>query len=388
MIAKVNLNLQKNYTFNCRLCRDSIYGGPRLTFERAPSGAQVFGTSYAEALDFAISLSIIVCPSCGLVQSESPPVAYYRQAITAAGVSPTMRAHRLAQAKRLAVIVDNPPSNLAVVGCGSGYELPIIAEAGFDPVGIEWGGAPVGYQGPYQILDLYPSVTAFPKEIFGAFACFNFLEHAPEPREFLAAIRMCLTPGAAGVIEVPNYEKQRRDGRVSAYIADHLSYFEERTLRAMLTVSGFEILSINEVRDGENLEAIVRPISLAKLNFEKTLLTSAQKSITDFFFHSRVAGVQALVWGASHEALTLLCGISPEDRPVAIIDSAPFKQGLFAPATGIPIIAPSREAVANVGSVLIVAYGYESEITFTLRERLGFTGEVWIADAHGVKKNG
>ncbi len=382
------MKLQTNHKIDCRLCRDSIFGGPRLTFDSAPSGAQEFGTSSEEALDFAIELSIVVCPSCGLVQSESPPVTYYRQAITAAGVSPTMRAHRLAQAKRLAAIVENPPSNLAIVGCGSGYELPILAEAGFDPVGIEWGGAPAGYQGRYPILDLYPSATAFPSETFGAFACFNFLEHAPEPREFLAAIRKCLTPGAVGVIEVPNYAKQRRDGRVSAYVADHLSYFEERTLRAMLTVSGFEVLFTNEVRDGENLEAIVRPMSLAKLDVEKTLLTSAKKAISNFFVSSRVAGVQALVWGASHEALTLLCGISTEDRPVAIIDSAPFKQGLFAPATGIPIIAPSSEAVANVGSVLIIAHGYESEIMLTLRERFGFTGEIWTAGAHGVEKIG
>lgn len=380
--------LSAKYLKRCRLCRESIGEVPRLVFDQAPSGAQDFGVNSIEAQASSIMLTIVACNSCGLVQSESPAVSYYRNAISAASVSPSMIAHRLSQAQQLAAMVEKSHVKLALVGCGNGYELPILAEAGFDPVGVEWGGAPVGYKGPYPILNAYPSETELSYEKFGAFACFNFLEHAPEPREFLTSIRAWLTPEALGLIEVPNHAKQRRDGRTAAYIADHLSYFDKRTLGTIIGVSGFEVLNIREVRDGENLEVILKPMSSAKLGVEQVLLSSTLKKIADFFAFSRAAGLQTLVWGAGHEALTILCGISNEDRPVAIIDSAPFKQGLFAPATGIPIIAPSRDAFSGVGSVLIIAPGFESEITQTLRNRHEFIGEIWTAHAQGVQKLG
>ena len=382
------MGLVTKYLMRCRLCREKIGEVPRLVFDKAPSGAQEFRTTSLEAQALSIKLTIVACNSCGLVQSESPAVSYYRNAISAASVSTNVIAHRLSQAQQLAALVDKPHVKLALVGCGNGYELPILAEAGFDPVGIEWGGAPFGYKGPYPIINAYPSETELPNETFGAFACFNFLEHAPEPRGFLTSIRAWLTPEALGLIEVPNLAKQRRDGRTAAYIADHLSYFDKRTLNTILEVSGFEVLNIREVRDGENLEVFLKPMSSAKLGDEQVLLSSALRSIADFFASSRASGLQTLVWGASHEALTILCGISIEDRPVAIIDSAPFKQGLFAPATGIPIIAPSRDAFSGVDSVLIIAPGFESEIKQTLRNRYGFIGEICTTHAQGVEKIG
>jgi hypothetical protein len=380
--------LLTKYLMRCRLCGETIGDVPRLVFDRAPSGAQDFGVTPIEAQALTIKLTIVACNVCGLVQSESPAVAYHRNAISAAGVSPAMKSHRLSQALQLAALIEKPYVKLVLVGCGSGYELPILAEAGFDPVGVEWGGAPLGQKGPHPIIDAYPSVTTLSHELFGAFACFNFLEHAPEPREFLNSIRSWLTTDAVGLIEVPNYAKQRRDGRAAAYIADHLSYFDKRTLAAMITVSGFEILNIREVRDGENLEVVLKPMTLVKIEDEQAMLTSAFSRVAEFFARTRAAGLQTLVWGASHEALTILCGISKEYRPAAIIDSAQFKQGLFAPVTGIPIIAPTRNALCGVGLVLIIAPGFESEIKQTLRNQYGFKGEIWTAHAQGVEKLG
>ncbi len=382
------MELPINYSIRCRLCRETIGDVRKLFFDHAPSGAQLFGATSLEAKDLSLKLTIVECNHCGLVQSESPTVPYYRNAISAAGVSPSMIAHRQSQAHQMAALVDQHKVKLALVGCGSGYELPILAEAGFDPVGIEWGGAPVGYTGLYPIINAYPSETELPNGTFGAFACFNFLEHAPEPREFLRAIRAWLTPEALGLIEVPNHAKQRRDGRVAAYVADHLSYFDKRTLNTILGVCGFEVLNIREVREGENLEVLLKPMPSAKLGDEQVLLSSALKIIADFFLSSKKAGLHTLVWGASHEALTILCGISNEILPTAIIDSAPFKQGLFAPVTGIPIIAPSRDAFSGVGSVLIIAPGFESEIKQTLRNQYEFIGEIWTAHPQGVKKLG
>ena len=54
----------------------------------------------------------------------------------------------------------------------------------------------------------------------------------------------CTIEPNVGIVEVPNYAAQRAAGRVADYVADHLSYFTSDALRAMLTVSGFELTMI------------------------------------------------------------------------------------------------------------------------------------------------
>lgn len=359
---------------SCRLCGDPLDTGYAFTLTPAPSGAQHFVGAADLARTRAITLTVVACGSCGLVQATTPPVDGHRRAITAAGVSAPMRAHRLDQARRLAARAQDHGGRLLLVGCGNGYELPILAEAGFRPEGVEWGGRSASAPDGYTIHDGYPQRgSALPGAPYGAFACFNFLEHAPDPRGFLSAIAMSLEPGGVGVVEVPNYAAQHAHGRVTDYIADHLSYFTDETLRAMLTLSGFVVESLAMVRDGENLEAIVTRRAAAALADESATLARTRAAVRLFF----VENPGAVVWGASHQALTLLAGIDPAHAPTAILDSAAFKHGMFAPASAIPIVAPTPDALAGADAVLVVAAGYEREIVATLRTTLAFGGAVW-----------
>ena len=54
-----------------------------------------------------------------------------------------------------------------------------------------------------------------------------------------------------------------------------------------------------------------------------------------------------------------------------MIDSAPFKQGRFAPASHLPIVAPDHWHEEPVDVILIVAPGYTQEIADSIRERFG-----------------
>jgi hypothetical protein len=363
---------------SCRLCRDSIDAAPRIRLAPAPSGAQHFALTIEEARTRSISLEVAQCAACGLVQSLCAPVEGHRRAISAAGVSGPMREHRLSQARRLAEARGKRGGRIALVGCGNGYELPILEDAGFHPVGIESGGPPAGYNGPWLILDGYPEGgAALPGAPYDAFACYNFLEHTEDPRGFLRAIAASLKPDVCGVVEVPNFERQRSEGRAADYIADHLSYFDARSLRAVLLISGFEVLTLAEVRGGENLEAIVRRAPEPAIMRDGARLDSARKMLRQFFASWKGKGAAAVAWGASHQALTLYAGLAEAERPRVILDGAVFKQGKYAPATAIPVVAPSVEALAGAGAVLVVASGYEPEIVKSLRGKLGFAGEIW-----------
>lgn len=386
----------------CRLCARPIGDAARLRIAPAPSGAQEFEASAEAARARVCTLTIVACSACGLVQSASPPVRYHRTAISAAGVSPAMRAHRLGQAGRLLAALPATGRRIALVGCGDGYELPILAEAGFHPEGIGWGLLPRESAPQWPIHDAYPEHgAALPGAPYDAFACYNFLEHAPDPRGFLSAIGASLRPGAAGVVEVPNYGQQREAGRVADYVADHLSYFDAATMHAMVTASGFSVVSLDTVRGGENLEVVLRwnpavggrdaGTSRARpptpdFAAEAARLARVRGALDAFFGQWTELARPALAWGASHQALTLLAGVAESLRPAAILDSAPFKAGKFAPASGIPVVKPTREAVAGAGAVVVIASGYEDEIARTLRGPLEFSGEVWTVTGDALRR--
>ena len=52
-----------------------------------------------------------------------------------------------------------------------------------------------------------------------------------------------------------------------------------------------------------------------------------------------------------------------------VVDSAPFKQGKFTPATHLPIVAPSALETDPVDAVIVVAAGYSDEVARTIRAR-------------------
>ena len=54
-----------------------------------------------------------------------------------------------------------------------------------------------------------------------------------------------------------------------------------------------------------------------------------------------------------------------------IIDSAKFKQGRFAPASHVPIVAPDHFFSDPADEILIVAPGYTDEIAETIHNKFG-----------------
>ena len=82
------------------------------------------------------------------------------------------------------------------------------------------------------------------------------------------------------------------------------------------------------------------------------------------------------MWGASHQGFTLAATTSLGKNVEYIIDSAPFKQGRFAPASHVPIVPPDHYFEEPVDAVLIVAPGYTDEIAGIIKTRFGGKVEI------------
>lgn len=369
-------------TPGCRLCGQPIPVAA-LSIMDVPVGAQLFHDDPERAAISKMTLDIAQCAACGLVQSRSPAVPYFRKAISAAGLSAGMQRHRVQQFSAFVAAYRLSGTRVLEAGCGKGDMLPALEAAGVIPVGLEHHEErSVANQNAFVIIDGYPdrSLPVFGSP-YAAFVCLNFLEHAPNPREFLGSLGASLEPGGVGLLEVPNYLRQRALGRAFDYVADHLSYFTPSTLRLAIELSGFEVRHLAETRGGENLEAWVQLRSLHDFGEEHKRIETSRRSLAQLL---QEKGRGIAIWGASHQALTLLSGL-PHDAVRVIIDSAPFKQGKYAPGSGAPVIAPTCAAVRIVDHIVIIASGYETEIATTLRRDLSYQGTIWTFEGGDIK---
>ena len=80
-------------------------------------------------------------------------------------------------------------------------------------------------------------------------------------------------------------------------------------------------------------------------------------------------GKKLAIWGASHQGFTLAATTEAGKKALYIIDSAPFKQGRFAPASHVKIVPPDHWKEEPADVILIVAPGYTDEIAGIIKER-------------------
>ena len=220
----------------------------------------------------------------------------------------------------------------------------------------------------------------YPEGPFDAFVQFNFLEHQPDPCDMLRNIGRNLKPQALGLITVPSFEYILRYNGYYELLRDHIANYTEFTLQKLLQDCGFELLSMDLV-NRDTIEAIVRkadPDELSELHYSGRLIdVSALRdsynrlsaSVNAHIDHLSESHRTMAIWGASHQGFTLAATTKLGGRVEYIIDSAPFKQGRFSPASHIPIVAPDYAVAHPVDEILIVAPGYTDEIAGIIRER-------------------
>lgn len=352
-------------TTHCRVCAGNFFAEPLLSFSNMPAAAQGFPTADTLAQDQGASFSVMQCSQCGLVQLDILPVPYYREVIRATAYSPEMREVRL---KQFAAWVEQHQLHQQAVleiGCGKGEYLNLLQASGVKAFGIEASAENIAAcQAQSLAVELgFLGETQLKNGPFLGFACFNFMEHWPNPNAVLQALHAYLAPGAVGLIEVPNFDMMIRERQFSEFISDHLLYFTEDTLRTTLSRNGFEVLSTKVIWHDYILSAEVRkrgPIDLSGLAHQHGAMT---KALQDFVqSYEKVA-----IWGAGHQALATIALADIAQHIDYVVDSAPFKQGRFTPATHLPIVGPNHLLTAPPDAVIIMAAGYSDEVAQQLR---------------------
>jgi len=357
----------------CRGCGQELPEKPLLQFRNMPKAAQFLPDASEIEQEKGVDLRVLQCLHCGLVQVDCDPVPYFREVVRASGFSKEMRDFRL---KQFADWVDRCSlrgRKVLEIGCGHGEYLELMHAQGVIAHGLEYGEEAVSecYRKGLQVVrgSIVDGNTYLPSSPFHAFLILSYLEHLPDPGAALRKICANLEEDAVGLVEVPNFDLILEKGLFSEFIPDHLHYFTRETLSGLLQRNGFDVLGCEEVWHRYILSASVRKrknLDLAWLDRRQTELTLSLQDYVQRFGKGNIA-----IWGAGHQALAViaLSGIAPYIRYV--VDSAPFKQGRFTPATHIPIVSPESLETSPVRAILVMAASYSDEVATILMHTFG-----------------
>ena len=363
----------------CIACGAPLWETPLLTLDNMPASAQHMPDAQGVKEDRGLTLDLCQCMGCGLVQFDCEPVDYYRDVIRAGGFSKTMVELRRYQYKHLIDSYHLEGKKFIEVGCGQGEFLKVLSEFPVEVHGIEHDPHLVELARA-QGLDVTEGFTEtedtrFAGGLYDVFLSFNFLEHQPDPSTMLQAIYRNLEDDAMGLITVPSFEYIMDHNSYYELIRDHLAYYTFETLTPLLERNGFQVEEC-EVINRDTLSVIVR--KRPQMDTENLLecYVNLKREMETYMKYLDAWDKKVAVWGASHQGFTLAATTKLGERARYIIDSAPFKQGKFAPASHLPIVGPDHFHEHPVDAIIITAPGYTDEIAASIRQKFGTSVEI------------
>ena len=363
----------------CIACGAPLWETPLLTLDNMPASAQHMPDAQGVKQDRGLTLDLCQCMGCGLVQFDCEPVDYYRDVIRAGGFSKTMVELSRYQYKHLIDSYHLEGKKFIEVGCGQGEFLKVLSEFPVEVHGIEHDPHLVELARA-QGLDVTEGFTEtedtrFAGGLYDVFLSFNFLEHQPDPGTMLQAIYRNLEDDAMGLITVPSFEYIMDHNSYYELIRDHLAYYTFETLTPLLERNGF-LVEECEVINRDTLSVIVK--KRPQMDTENLLecYVNLKREMESYMKYLDAWDKKVAVWGASHQGFTLASTTKLGERARYIIDSAPFKQGKFAPASHLPIVGPDHFHEHPVDAIIITAPGYTDEIAASIRRKFGTSVEI------------
>lgn len=364
----------------CIACRKELPEEPLFVLDNAPASAQDIPDAEEVKSDRGVTLNLCQCRHCGLVQFDCIPVSYYRDVIRASGFGATLVDLRRRQYRHMIETYHLEGKKFLEVGSGRGEFLQPLREFAVEVYGVEHRQAlvDIAVESGLHVWKDFPetedhvftdgSVTG----PFDVFLSFNFLEHQPHPDVMLKAIWNNLSDDGMGLVTVPALEYILEHGSYYELIRDHIAYYSFGTLRSLLERCGFQVLE-EEMVNRDTISMIVKKVPIRHISVASMLEghDMIRRELRDMLDEFHEKNKRLAIWGASHQGFTLAATMGLGDKVSYIIDSAPFKQGKFAPASHLPIVKPDYFFDDPVDAILIVAPGHSNEIAGIIRERFG-----------------
>jgi hypothetical protein len=224
--------------------------------------------------------------------------------------------------------------------------------------------------------------------------CKMTLEHIPDVRKFVEAVRASLSENSNAVVffQVPNADYVFDELAFWDVYYEHCSYFTSASLTNLFTSCGFEVTRTWTGYSNQYLmlEARVaadpagcRQNAAASIRDEPAPDTSRfAREVGRQMTHWRrqldryaSENLHVAVWGAGSKAVAFLAALGETPAIRTMVDINPHKAGTFLPGTGHEIVLPEQLCVSKPDVVLAMNPIYLPEIRGDLA-RLGLHPEV------------
>jgi SAM-dependent methyltransferase len=359
-----------------------------------------------------IPLHLAACVACGHVQL---PVVVDPQRLFGAyryvsGTAPSFVDHFRRYAEAAIAAHGLRPGDLVVeVGSNDGTLLRFFKEAGMRVVGVDPATA-IAERATLDGIETWPrffdrQVARKIHEHYGPAALVlanNVFAHADDLAEIALGVRDLLDLSRGRFIfEVQYLVDLVEQGLFDMVYHEHLSYHHVGPLLPFFSGLSMRVVDAEHVpTHGGSIRVTVAPRSSVPaadrlegfLRVERAALAGdpwgalrrriddAGEALRGFLTTERQAGRPVAGYGAPAK-LTTLChqfGITRSDVAY-VIDDSPWKQGMLAPGTRIPIVPPSEIypsfALGTPASIVVFAWNFAEQIAAKLRAA-GYRGRI------------
>ena len=214
------------------------------------------------------------------------------------------------------------------------------------------------------------------------------LEHIVDFENFFTCVKLVLREDGLLFIDVPDFAPGSSVGDLSVLWEEHVSYFTEATLLALLARHGFEAVSVKKYDfSGGSLAIAARlaeekmkaPIALAGVGerFGKRAREYGAR-LRPLLAKAREGGMQVAIYGAGCRACTFTNAHELADLIELSIDDQKERQGMFLPGTRIPIRSPEDLHAKSAPLVCLLAVNHENEAKVSARLRANLTRPVHL----------
>ena len=273
------------------------------------------------------------------------------------------------------------------IGCNDGTFLEALKLEGFDVcVGVEpnpLSGKLAKDKGfdVYQDL-LTPEISSDAVQKYGQFdnvVSRHVIEHIPDLYNFFTCVDMILKPGGVIMLDAPDCEAALAMGDASVLWEEHVNYFTDATMKAMLRGFGYKVIDINRyLFTGESLTVIAQKantseheqgefdINIADIGKPRTngyheKMNRYARELREELAARKRKGEAVILFGVGARGTMAVNALGLKDGIDAAFDDQPEKQGMYMPGSGLAICDPNTISDFNRPITCLLAVNNENE---------------------------
>ena len=371
----------------CRLCKSDKISLVIDLGEQPIAHRYVENTALSEE---TYHYTVHRCMTCGLRQISNPipeNILYrdYNYCFTSWKPEP----HRNDQVNM--IINQKTGKSVFEIGCNDGTFMEVLIQHGFQScVGVEPNplSGKIARDKGFTVYEdwLRPGICKDAVQKYGFFdnvISRHVIEHIADLRNFFSCIDIVLKPGGYLMLDAPDCGTAIEMGDASVLWEEHLNYFDENTMRAMLLGYGYEIVALKRyLFTGESLSIIARQLPRINNNarqFDREAAGLADISaysqndysgkmkayaaqLRDVLSARKRAGETVILFGVGARGVMTVNALGLENSIDVAFDDQPEKQGKYMPGSHIPILSPKAIEEETPDYVLILPWNIPNEV--------------------------